>query len=145
MIYTFPIYIPAAAAAVAVVAAVFALLCLISRPWRVAAIPCGLVALFAGGLIAPILLMDRVVLNEKKLEQTTGFWFSPTVKGFPLADVESVTIRTATDRRNRRYEQWYVSYKDGSSEAIDPGDLWVLNGQDIANRLRQKGIVVVQE
>jgi len=32
--------------------------------------------------------------------------------------------------------------KNGQTREIDPGDLWVINGPDIVQRLRGKGIEV---
>ena len=39
-----------------------------------------------------MLALDRFVLDDQKLEQTTGFWFAPLTKGFRPADVEYVEI-----------------------------------------------------
>ena len=88
--------------------------------------------------------LDRVVLDDQKLEQTTGFWFAPLTKGFRLADVEYVEIGTARNGRGREYEVWIVKHKSGRTQTIDPGDLWEMNGPDIVARLRTKGIEVRQ-
>ncbi|WP_437912984.1 hypothetical protein WME73_39365 [Sorangium sp. So ce302] len=142
MIYSFPSYVPGIAIAVAVLAASIGVLLLWRRqPLVVALIAFGVSAV-AGGLFAPMLAMDRVVLDDEKLEQTTGFWFAPTVKGFRLAEVESIAIGTARDRKNREIEVWIVKGRDGQVQEIDPGDLWEMNGQDIIRRLREKGIDV---
>ncbi|WP_438032978.1 hypothetical protein [Sorangium sp. So ce204] len=142
MIYSFPSYVPGIAIAIAAIAASIGVLLLWRRqPLVVALIAFGVSAV-AGGLFAPMLAMDRVVLDDEKLEQTTGFWFAPTVKGFRLAEVESIAIGTARDRKNREYEVWIVKGRDGETREIDPGDLWEMNGQDILLRLREKGIDV---
>ena len=100
--------------------------------------------MLAGAIFAPALALDRVVLDDEKLEQTTGFWFSPTVKGLRLADTAVVTIGTELDRKGRTQEVWIITAKDGSTRTIDPGDLWEMNGADIIKRLREKGIEVRQ-
>ncbi|HTN85100.1 MAG TPA: hypothetical protein VL242_15485 [Sorangium sp.] len=142
MIYTLPSYIPGIAVAIAVIAVLVGALLLWGRkPLRFALIAF-LVAAIAGGIFAPMLAMDRVVLDDQKLEQTTGFWFAPTVKGFRLADVAFVTIGTARGRKNRVVEVWIVKMKNGETREIDPGDLWEMNGEDIVRRLREKGIEV---
>ncbi|WP_437764474.1 hypothetical protein WMF27_35175 [Sorangium sp. So ce281] len=142
MIYRLPSYVPGIAVAIAVLAAsIGALLLWRRKPLPIALIAFGVSAV-AGGLFAPMLAMDRVVLDDEKLEQTTGFWFAPTVKGFRLADVASVAIGTARDRKNREIEVWIVKMRDGQTREIDPGDLWEMNGQDILRRLREKGIEV---
>ncbi len=142
MIYTFPGYVPGIAVAVSVLAATIgALLLWKSKPLLLSLIAFGVSAL-AGGFVAPMLAMDRVVLDDEKLEQTTGFWFAPTVKGFRLADVASVTIGIARDRKNREYEVWMIRMKNGQTQEIDPGDLWEMNGPDIIERLGEKGIEV---
>ncbi|WP_437825800.1 hypothetical protein [Sorangium sp. So ce1153] len=142
MIYTLPSYIPGIAVAIAVIAVLVGALLLWGRkPLRFALIAF-LVAAIAGGIFAPMLAMDRVVLDDQKLEQTTGFWFAPTVKGFRLADVAFVAIGTARGRKNRVVEVWIVKMKNGETREIDPGDLWEMNGEDIVRRLREKGIEV---
>ena len=81
-------------------------------------------------------------VDDEKLEQTTGFWWSPTVKGFHFAEVESVSIVMARGPKNREYEAWVVTLKDGGTRQIDPGDLWDMNRADIVRRLRLKGVEV---
>ena len=142
MIYTFPTYVPGIAVAVAALSATIGVFLLWKhQPWMFALIAFGVSAV-AGGLVAPTLAMDRVVLDDEKLEQTTGIWFAPTVKGFRLADVASVTISSARDRQKREHEVWIVVLKNGQRRRIDPGDLWEMNGPDIIERLREKGIDV---
>ena len=144
MVYTFPTYVPGIAVAVAALAATIGAFLLWKRqPWMFSFIAFG-VSVLAGGLVAPMLAMDRVVLDDEKLEQTTGIWFAPTVKGFRLGDVALVTIDTARDSQNREYEVWIVRMKNGQTRQIDPGDLWEMNGPDIIARLREKGIEVNQ-
>lgn len=142
MIYTFPRYVPGSVFAIAVIAvAIGALLLWKRKPPGLAWVAIAVGAL-AGGVFAPGMAMDRVVLDEEKLEQTTGFWFSPTVKGFRLADVESITINIARDRKDREYEVWEARLKNGRLQRIDPGDLWEMNGPDIIERLKAKGVEV---
>ncbi|WP_437966625.1 hypothetical protein WMF04_44670 [Sorangium sp. So ce260] len=142
MIYKLPIYVPGIAVAISVLAASIGAFLVLKRKSLMLALVAFCLSAVAGGFIAPMLAMDRVVLDDQKLEQTTGFWFAPTVKGFRFADVSSVTIGTARDRKKREYEIWIVRLKDGQTREIDPGDLWEMNGQDIARRLGDKGIEV---
>lgn len=142
MTYTFPAYIPMLVALAALIVAVLGVvLHRRGRPRPVLFVCLG-VAAFLGIGIAPGIALDRVVLDDEKLEQTTGFWFAPTVKGFYLADVSSITIRNVRDRRNRWQEVWFIAYRDSTTSRIDPGDLWEMNGPEIAERLRARGIVV---
>ena len=87
-------------------------------------------------VFGPMLFNDRVVINEKRLEQTTGFWFSPTVKGFDLLDLRKVIITTGRDLKGREIEIWVAEYNDGESVRIDPGDLWESNGDQIVDFLK---------
>lgn len=80
------------------------------------------------------------VLDDEKLQQTTGFGFHSTVKGFALKAVASVQIGSARDRKNGEYEVWIVNCKNGSTEIIDPGDLWILHRSDLIRRLGEKGM-----
>jgi hypothetical protein len=142
MIYKFPGYVLALPIVAALVLAVLGIV-VIRKHWplRVSLILFGL-AVFVGGLMAPAMWMDRVVLDEEKLEQTTGFWWSPTIKGFRLAEARFVQIVTRRDSKGRKYEVWQVQMKDGRVQEIDPGDLWERNGKDITDRLGAEGIEV---
>jgi len=140
MIYQFPRSLVALPILAAVVLAGLGLLAILKRwPLRIPLVTFGL-AVFFGGLMAPAMWMDRVVLDEEKLEQTTGFWWSPTVKGFRLAEAKFVQIVTRRDIKNRKYEAWVVEMKDGRVEEFDPGDLWERNGKDITDQLGARGI-----
>jgi hypothetical protein len=142
MTYSFPYYIPLAAALVSIVAGFGAFLLFRKRGLR----PFGIIALFicimAGPMLAPMLALDRVALTDEKLEQTTGFWFSPTVKGFKLKGISSMTIEVAKGSKNLKHQVWTAEYVDGRRKVIDPGDLWEIHSEDIIRRLRDKGIAV---
>lgn len=142
MIYKFPDYVPAIAVGISVLSAIVGVVLVWTRKPLRFVLTAFIVSILAGGIFAPALALDRVVLDDEKLEQTTGFWFAPTVKGFRLADTASVTISNTRDRKNREYEVWIVTMKNGTTREIDPGDLWVMNGPDIIRRLREKGIAV---
>lgn len=142
MTYSFSIWIPATAAAIAIMAAAIGVFLYVRKRSRDALIICGFIAALAGGLLAPMLAMDKVVLDERKLEQTTGFWFDPTVKGFSLEHLSSITIETVRAKKNRSHDVWIGTLDDGSRHEVDPGDLWDMNGEDIALRLRARGIRV---
>lgn len=142
MIYTFPIYVPASAAAVGLIALVVGVFLIRAKRSYKAVLGAFFVAVLAGGILASMLAMDRVVLDDEKLEQTTGFWFAPTVKGFRLADVASIRISSAMDSKGRQQEIWIVSLTDGKTREINPGDLWENNGPDIRKRLQAKGIKI---
>jgi hypothetical protein len=140
MKYTFPFYILLIPIAISVIALVVGILLLrAKKPLKFIIIAFSFSAL-AGGIFAPMMAMDRVILDDLKLEQTTGFWFAPTVKGFRLEDVSNIRIGTARDRKNREYEIWTVHYLNSQTEIINPGDLWEINGPDIIERLHLKGI-----
>lgn len=142
MTYQFPFYVIASAAAVSLGLIILTIVLVRKDASLKAKLVSGLLAVLAAVIITPALALDKVVLDEVKLQQTTGFWFSPTKKGFVLADVASVHIGTAVGRKNREYEVWNVNYKNGTTESIDPGDLWILHRADIIARLRERGLTV---
>jgi len=140
MVYTFPSHFPMYAYVFAAVAAVAGVAILVMRRQVAIAVVAFGIALLAGGIVGPMLAMDRVVLDNEKIEQTTGFWWSPTVIGFKLADTAKVEVVSETNLRGRVAEKWIVTSKRGRVQELDPGDLWENNGDDILIRLRQKGI-----
>lgn len=142
MTYSFPAYVSGIAFAIAALAALVGLILLTCRKPLAAALSLFGVAVLAGGIIGPMLALDRVVLDDHKLEQTTGFWFAPTVKGFQLDEVASLTITVVRGRKDLDYEVWTAQMKNGGSKQVDPGDLWEMNGADIIERLRKRGIEV---
>jgi len=142
MTYTFSWHVPAIALAIAVIAVAIGFVLRRKRmPTRLVVLAFAVAALL-GVIVAPMLALDRVVLDDEKLEQTTGFWFAPSVKGFRIGDVEFITIGTATDNKGRSHEVWNVRLKGGQLLQIDPGDLWEMNDQDIIRRLREAGVDV---
>ena len=104
----------------------------------------GAFGILFGLLFGPMLLMDRVVVDEHRIQQNTGFWFDQTEKGFRLDGIRRVTITTGADMKGREIEIWIVEYADGSAVEIDPGDLWEQNGDPITRHLGGLGIEVVR-
>ncbi|HWB01585.1 MAG TPA: hypothetical protein VG796_01090 [Verrucomicrobiales bacterium] len=146
MIYKFPLWIPGIAIAVAVIAAAAGVFFWWKRSQWLPAVILLAIAMFGGGIIAPGLLMDRVVLDDTKLQQTTGFWFSPTIKGFNLAGLKSIRIIKvkAMGRNDHDHDEWIATMKSGRTGQLDPGDLWENNAEDIIDRLKAKGIEVMR-
>lgn len=101
--------------------------------------------LFFGALFGPMLLMDKVVVDDHRIRQHTGFWFDQTVKGFDFDGIERVTITTGRDMKGRVIEVWVAEYAGGPSIEVDPGDLWETNGDIIAKHLSTRGIEIVRE
>lgn len=145
MTYTFPLYIPVLVGLAALAIAALGVVLYRRSGSRPVLFACLGVATFLGGIIAPGIALDRVVLDDEKLEQLSGFWFARTTRGFYLADVSSITIRNERDRRNNWHEVWHIAYRDSTMSRVDPGDLWQTNGPDISRRLRTRGIVVTVE
>jgi hypothetical protein len=142
MIYKFPAYIIALPIVAALLFAGVAAFMLWKKvPIRFALILIAL-SLVAGGIFAPAIWMDQVILDERVLRHNTGFWWEQTVKEIPVANIRMVRIVTKRDIKNREYDSWHIHMKDGGVVEIDPGDLWDLHAEDITQRLRARGIDV---
>jgi len=114
------------------------ILCLF-RATRVAGLLGICATVLLGVLVLPGMYMDTVVITPTGITQTTGLWFSPTVKGFQYADVRSVSIlKVQKQRRTARI--WVVQYNNGTTEEIDPGDLWEFNEELVVKKLRGFGV-----
>ena len=145
LVYTFPLWVPGVAFGLAGVFVVLAAVLQSKlRLWPVS-LAMLVPAACCGGLVAPTLAADQVVLDDEKLEQTTGLWFSPTVKGFRHDSVSRIVVTTGVLEHNRRAEGWVVEHKDGHVEIIDPGDLWESNTPELVPHLRSLGLDVVVE
>jgi len=139
----FPLYIsliPVAIAAVALLAGVILFL----KLSRILGLLIGALGILFGALFGPMLLMDRVVVDDRHIRQYTGFWFDQTEKGFDFDGIERVVITTGRDLKGREIEIWIAEYADGPSIEIDPGDLWETNGDLIAAHLKTLRIDVVR-
>lgn len=97
-----------------------------------------------GLLFGPMLLMDRVIVDDGHIRQYTGFWFDQTEKGFSFDGIERVTITTGRDLKGRVIEIWIAEYNNRSGVQIDPGDLWESNGEAITKHLDALGIDVAR-
>lgn len=106
-------------------------------PALIAVVP----VILCSGLLVPGMVLDRVEITPKEISQTTGFWFAQHKKGFRYDQVESVTIR---DGKEGQFviRIWQVRYKDGTTQEIDPGDLWSHNEEFVVRKLRSYGVVV---
>ena len=143
LVLTFPAWVPGVAyglaAGMVVVAAIVQA--------KVRLLPLSLAMLVpagcCGGLIAPTLASDRVVLDDEQLEQVTGLWFAPTVKGFRFDSVARIVVTRGVIEHNRRAVGWVVEHHDGHTEVIDPGDLWESHTPEIVSHLTAHGVEVV--
>ncbi len=104
----------------------------------------GAFGMLFGLLFGPMLLMDRVFVDDSRIRQYTGFWFDQTKKGFSFDGIERIRITTGRDLKGRVIEVWIAEYKDRPSVTIDPGDLWELNGDAITKHINALGIDVVR-
>jgi hypothetical protein len=142
--YQFPIYIGALVMLLGIILFfVFAHLVKQNKSLRAKLVILSL-AVMATGLFGPGLLLDRVTLNGATLTQRTGFWFAPTVTTFDLAQIDQIQLTEERGSKGRWVQIWQISYKDGSSERFNPGDLLENNEADLFPRLEALGIVVVR-
>jgi hypothetical protein len=95
----------------------------------------------AGVLVVPGILMDTVTVTPERVEQRTGFWFKPNVKGFRFGDVERIRL---VRKRTGKHVQviWELARRDGRVVDLDPGDLWEHGTAEILPRVRAAGIPV---
>lgn len=143
MEFSFPLYIsliPVAIAGIAVLLGVF----LFVKVNKLLGHVIGAFGMLFGLAFGPMLLMDRVIVDERHIQQNTGFWFDQTEKGFGFDGIKRVRITTGRDLKGRSIEVWIAEYTNRPSVQIDPGDLWESNGDTIANHLNALGIEIVR-
>ena len=140
--FSFPLLvclIPGVVAAIPMIIGLFLL-----RRIRVVAFVLFAVSLGIAVLFGPMLFCDRVTVTQAGLTQTTGFWFVPSVKGFQFSETKSITITTEITRNGLRNEIWHIHKADGTTERIDPGDLWEMNSDEIIPILNEHDIAVTK-
>lgn len=124
-----------------IISFVLTILCLRRKDLRVISIIPIIFMVAGGALFLPGMIMDKIVVTEHSIYHTKGFWFYPTVSGFEFEGIES--IRRADQVSYVRKEQvgvWVISYKNGKSIEIEPGDLWDIHEDEIINILAKKGL-----
>jgi len=139
----FPFYIaliPVAIAAAALLVGLF----LFVRVNKLLGLLMGAFAILFGAFFGPMLLMDRVVMDDRRIRQHTGLWFDQTAKGFDFEGIERVTITTGRDLKGRQIEVWIAEYADRPDVQVDPGDLWESNGDAVSRHLQGLGIEVLR-
>ena len=139
----FPLYIALIPAAIAA-AALLAGMVLFVKVNKIFGLLIGALGILFGALFGPMLLMDRVVVDDRHIRQYTGFWFDQTEKGFDFDGIRQIVITTGRDLKGREIEIWIAEYTDGTSIEIDPGDLWESNGDSITAHLKTLRIDVVR-
>jgi hypothetical protein len=141
--FGFPLYIALIPVAIATAALLLGSF-LFVRVSKILGSLIGAFGILFGLLFGPMLLMDRVIVDDHHIQQKTGFWFDQTVKGFDFDGIQRITIATGRDMKNRKIEVWVAEYKSGVSVQVDPGDLWESNGEIIAKHLKGLGIELVR-
>lgn len=140
-VFAFPLYISLIPVVVAVALLVLGTLCFRKREARRLGYFMFAGALIAGGIFAPAMLQDRIVVSPQEITMTTGFWFSPTREGFTYQDVRDIRVTTFRDPKGRVGPAWDVRYGDGRVHQIPLSDLWSRHSGRIMALLQSHGVV----
>lgn len=143
MEFEFPLYISLIPVAIATVAVLIGLF-LFARVNKFLGHVISAFGILFALAFGPMLLMDRVIVDDRHIQQSTGLWFDQTVKGFGFDGIEQVIITTGRDLKGRPIEVWIAEYTDRPSVRVDPGDLWESNGETIAQHMNALGIEVIR-
>jgi uncharacterized integral membrane protein len=139
-VFSFPLAIALIPAAVCIVCIALGVLCFRRRELRRFGYMLFIVALVAGGLFAPAMLQDRILVSPREIATTTGFWFAPTREGFVYRDVQHVRVTTSRDPKGRVCPAWEVHYRDGRVHLIQLSDLWNRHSEHIRTSLQGYGV-----
>ncbi len=139
-VFRFPLAILAIPVVVCVVCAILGILCFRKREARRLSYFLLAAALIAGGLFAPAMFGDRIIVSPQEIATTTGFWFAPTREGFVYQDVLRVRVTTYYDLKNRACPAWEVYYRDGHARLIQLSDLWAQHANHIIDLLQGYGV-----
>lgn len=146
MTFTYPLWIVIVLAAIAVAALVVGLVVYPGEKHPSRQSACFATTFILGFFIAPMILMERIVIEDGKFERKVGFWFAQKREGFPLDSVASIDITTRTNILERRndYKEvvWVVNYKNGWRQYCRPSTLWDMHAGEIIDELGKHGIPV---
>jgi hypothetical protein len=97
-------------------------------------------------IILPGIAAEKIVIGPQQLTTQTGFWFSPTVDEFSLANLRQVTevVHKVPERfgLTRTDILWEFHYPNGMRESLKHSDLFGANRETIADALRKRKIEV---
>lgn len=99
-----------------------------------------LLSLTFGGLLAPAMILDRIVVGPEELLADKGLWFSREPVGFHYSEVHFIKITTYQDTKGRSLPAWDIHYKAGLVRQIPLGDLWSSKAGRIMTLLRARGV-----
>jgi hypothetical protein len=139
-VFSFPLAIALIPVVVCIICTVLGILCFRKRELRRFGYMILAIALIAGGLFAPAMLRDRIIMSPREIATTTGFWFAPTREGFTYQDVQHVRVTTCRDPKGRVCPAWEVHYRDGKVHLIQLSDLWVRHSEHIMTSLQGFGV-----
>lgn len=140
-VFAFPLYISLIPVVVAAALLALGILCYRKREARRLSYLMFAGVLIAGGIFAPAMLQDRIVVSSKEITTTTGFWFSPTREGFVYRDVRYVRVTKCRDPKGRVCPAWDVHFQDGRLHQIPLSDLWSRHSESIVALLESHGVV----
>jgi hypothetical protein len=92
-------------------------------------------------IVVPGTLITTVRVTPTVIRQETGFWFAPNRTEIDVSNTVRVTI--SSQRRGRwTVPVWTFIGRDGRTQSIDPGDLWIAASEEITAELKRRGVRV---
>jgi hypothetical protein len=93
--------------------------------------------------LAPVMYMDRVVVDEAHFEGRYGFWFAPTKFDIRFDDVREMRYVATRDHKNRIKHELLCVMKGGDTRTVSAGDLVRNAIPEILSRAEEKKIPVI--
>ena len=111
---------------------------------RVAAVV-GITSLVVPTIVMPGFAVERVVITDREMSLTTGFWFSPTRKSISLQDVRVIEERLMSVRQravDRKEWFWIFHYGAQAPKRLKLPDLLASNRATVLAFFRKRGIEI---
>jgi hypothetical protein len=112
-----------------------------SGRWGFALIVMGPVLLI---FFAPVMYLDRVVVDSTHFEVRYGFWFAPTKHNIRFDDVREMRYVATRGRKNRIQYELVCAMKGGDTRTVSAGDLVINAVPEILRRAEEKQIPVTR-
>jgi hypothetical protein len=89
--------------------------------------------------LVPAVARTEICVTPTEVTQDVGLWWDNRLRRFAYEDIKTIAVTTEMGDIGAE-PVWKIAWRNGESEAFNPGDLWSANQQLIRERMEQHGV-----